>query len=200
MRFALFLWIGFLISAPAYAKAVATPCENEEKAGIVCRQAREQAEAFLKAAKSEGKPVIFVFGSSRCGPCLAWKKYFHENDSHLEVMYMPLYVYRKVGGRPAHDEGVVSACKKIVSEYAVSSADLDSYIRDIPACERKPTIYMVDPRSGSGIELQPGLARHESEKAVMNYLESVQKRLRPKDRGIPAPSLQEPATPVKSAG
>lgn len=173
------MWIFFFFSifVPiSQATEVEYVCDAAET--FRCEGIQKKSDEILKDAKSKNQKVLFLFGSKKCGPCIAWKKYFKEHpaDVSMRVVYLPLS-YR-LGNRSISDEGAVSYCKDLESRFQVMKNFLNSEIASIEACLRKPTMFLVDPNSGFGQEADPSYIKNQAQ--VKNHLDTLLKSMNKK--------------------
>ena len=134
-------------------------CETEEERGRPCPTVHERVQAELAAAKARGEKVLFIYGSERCGPCLAWKRELaSKNIPGIRLVYLPLSY-----GRPSKDDpAVIKACQQSIQTYQVGAGALPRSIAAHPACIRKPTLFMIDPSGVKGTEVDPGAVKVKS--------------------------------------
>lgn len=170
-----FFIITFCSLSVTAAGQIVSPCQDLQEQRP-CTEASSLVKTEIEKAIKSQKKLIFVFGSHRCGPCLAWRKQL--SDQHLDlqyhVVYLPLSYYPK--SRPTPDEATTQTCLQLRKTYQVELVPAFSR-SSMQACNRKPSLMMIDPITKKGHEVDVRAVKQPH--FIPSYLEKLKNKLNP---------------------
>lgn len=130
-------------------------CPQSSRALSSCPSLEQDYAAAISSANLNGRKVVLLFGSNYCGPCRTWKKAL-QNDKSLgskfDVLLIPLPSRES---QAPTDRRYVKFCNDLYRLNRTGTAGLPSEISSVPACRRKPTMVLFDPKRNVANEIDP---------------------------------------------